>query len=124
MGVTALALVASHLRECGDCRRERASLAQMADSRQRAAFTWIDAMRPVTASARLTGLRVSRSVASTVSGQAALVRETSLVDLLARRLGRLPELAARAVETSAHAREVTGPLIACLVASWAGCAWR
>lgn len=125
MGVTDLALVAAHLRECGDCRRERASLEQMvADVRQRTAFTCalrqsftkrIDAMRPVTAfAARLTRLRVWRSVAATVPGQAAPAGETSLVDLLARRLGRLPELAARAVETSAHAREVTGPLIAWL----------
>ena len=120
-----MALVAAHLRQCGDCRRKRTSLEQMvADCRQRTALTCglrqsftkrIDAMRPVTAfAAELTRLRVSRSVASTVSGQAAPVRETSLVDLLARWLGRLPELAARAVETAAHAREVTGPLIACL----------
>jgi hypothetical protein len=85
--------VDAHLRQCGDCRSERASLAQMADSRRRTALTCalrqsftkrIDAMRPVTAFAdRLTRLRVWRSVVSTVSGQAALVGETSLVDLLA-----------------------------------------
>jgi hypothetical protein len=109
MGVTELALVAAHLSQCGDCRRERESLEQMvASSRRRTASPravlqslgrTIDAMRSAAAlAAKLTRPRVS-----------AIVGVTSLVDLPAR---RLPGLVTRAVGTSARVWEASGPLIA------------
>lgn len=113
MGATELALVAAHLRQCGDCRKERESLEQMvASARQwtvspRAVLQsfgrTIDAMRSAAAfAAKLTRPRVS-----------AIVGATSLVDLPARRLGRrLPGLVTQAVGTFARVWEASGPLIA------------
>lgn len=110
MGLTDWALVVAHLRQCGDCRRERASLEQMeVGSRQRAASPrarlqsfLTKTIGPIRSeatrfAARLTPRRIPLSIPSTVSAQAALVGATSLVDLLARRLGRVPELVNRGV---------------------------
>lgn len=108
MGLTEWALVVAHLRQCGDCRRERASLEQMeVGSRQRAASPHarlqsflMETIGPIRSeatrfAARLTPRRVPLSIPSTVSAQAAIVGATSLVDLLARRLGQVPELVKR-----------------------------
>lgn len=108
MGLTDWALVVAHLRQCGDCRRERASLEQMeVGPRQRAASPrarlqsfLMKTIGPIRSeatrfAARLTPRRVPLSIPSTVSPQAAIVGATSLVDLRARRLGRVPELLKR-----------------------------
>lgn len=108
MGLTEWALVVAHLRQCGDCRRERASLERMeVGSRQRAASPHarlqsflMETIGPIRSeatrfAARLTPRRVPLSIPSTVSAQAAIVGATSLVDLLARRLGQVPELVKR-----------------------------
>jgi len=112
MGVTELALVAAHLRQCGDCRKERESIEQMvASSRQRTVSPravlqsfgrTIDAIRSAAAfAAKLTRPRAS-----------AIVGVASLVDLPARRLGRLPGLVTRAVGSSTRVWEASGPPIA------------
>jgi len=100
MGLTDWALVVAHLRQCGDCRKERASLEQLeAGSRQRAASPRARLRSFLTTrfAARLTPRRIPLPIPSTVSAQAAIVAATSLVDLLARRLGRVPELVNRGV---------------------------
>jgi hypothetical protein len=118
-----MALVAAHLRQCGDCRKEQASLEQMVtSSRQRIPSPrtvvqsfgkTIDAIRSAaTFAAGPDRPRVSLSISLTVLGQAAFVGATSRVGLAARRLGRLPGLVTRAVGTSAYVWEVAGPLIA------------
>lgn len=94
-----MALVVAHLRQCADCRNERASLEQMVAS-----------FRQRTASPRAALQSFGKTIDAIRS--VAIVGATSLVDLAARRLGRLPGLVTRAVGTSTSGWEVAGRLIA------------
>lgn len=126
LGLTDLALLDVHVRQCVECRKERVSVQEMLNSRQqvtpsRALLHWLSKMIDATHlgttsfATRLTGVRVLLSVSVTVAGQAAVrmieasrVGVTRLVGLLTRVRWPLPKLFKLFVRVAATVIEATG----------------